>query len=225
MDCTAKIIGYRDGLLVVQPDTDLAREIARKGIQNVELYLPDGRRLSPEQRKKICAICNDVARFQGDVPIYVRALLTAMFCVDRDVDVFTLSRRSKGEILPCDMTTAREFIDWLIEFCFYHRIPTNDSLLCLCDDIGQYLYRCLEFRKCAICNGPAETHHIDRIGMGRDREKVVHVGLLAMALCREHHDEAHNRENALFAEKHIYGIKLDEYLCDRLRLNTKERRG
>jgi len=221
-----------DGQLLLEPDCDLAREIARKNIQEVELYLPDGRRLSPKQRKKICAICDDVARYQSDAPYYVRPLLTAMFCEDVDSDLFTLSRKpkkvelpdgSKITLEPCDMTAARLFIDWLIQFCFYWRVPTSDSLLCMCDDIERYLYHCLAYRKCAICNKPAETHHVDRVGMGRDREMVVHVGLLAIALCREHHDEAHAREKALFAENHIHGIELDQYLCDRLKLNTKER--
>ena len=57
--------------------------------------------------------------------------------------------------------------------------------------------------------------------MGMDREKVVHVGLNAIALCRAHHEEAHRRENALFAEYHIYGIKLEKHLCKVLSLNQK----
>ena len=73
----------------------------------------------------------------------------------------------------------------------------------------------------AICNQPAEVHHVDRVGMGRDREAIVHVGLNAIALCRRHHEEAHRREKALFADYHIYGIKLDRHLCKVLSLNQK----
>lgn len=122
----------------------------------------------------------------------------------------------------CDMTTAREFITYLISFCFHWGVPTKDSLLTQTDDIGKYLYLCLENRRCAICNRPAEVHHVDRIGMGMDREKVVHVGLNAIALCRAHHEEAHHRENALFADYHIYGIKLDKHLCKILNLRSGE---
>lgn len=110
---------------------------------------------------------------------------------------------------------------YLISFCFHWGVPTKDSLLTQTDDIGKYLYLCLENRRCAICNRPAEVHHVDRIGMGMDREKVVHVGLNAIALCRAHHEEAHRRENALFADYHIYGIKLDKHLCKVLSLNQK----
>jgi len=212
----------------------LGRILAQRQVKTVEVIIRDGRSMSPKQRKKICAICDDIARYQSDVPMYVRPLLTSMFCDDSDIDLFTLSRRtkkielpdgSKVTVDPCDMTTAREFIDWLINFCFYWRVPTSDSLLNLCDDVGRYLYLCLEHRKCAICNKPAQVHHVDRIGIGRDREEIVHVGLLAIALCADHHDEAHHREKDLFAENHIYGIEMDEYLCGRLRLNTKERKG
>ena len=100
-------------------------------------------------------------------------------------------------------------------------MPTKDSLLTQTDDIGKYLYLCLENRRCAICNQPAEVHHVDRVGMGRDREAIVHVGLNAIALCRRHHEEAHRREKALFADYHIYGIKLDRHLCKVLSLNQK----
>lgn len=111
--------------------------------------------------------------------------------------------------------------EYLIQFCFHWGVPTKDSLLTQTDDIGKYLYLCLENRRCAICNQPAEVHHVDRVGMGRDREAIVHVGLNAIALCRRHHEEAHRREKALFADYHIYGIKLDRHLCKVLSLNQK----
>ena len=63
-------------------------------------------------------------------------------------------------------------------------------------------------------------HHVDRIGMGRDRKTIVHVGMRAIALCREHHIMAHNNEATLFEKYHIYGIKLDEYLCKKLKLGV-----
>ena len=71
------------------------------------------------------------------------------------------------------MTTAKSFINYLIEFCFHWSVPTKDSLLNQTDDISKYLYLCLANRRCAICNKPAEVHHVDRIGMGRDRAKTT----------------------------------------------------
>lgn len=215
MITTAKILKVVDNQLILAPDADLSREIAKKHIGKVEIRLNDGRTISNEQRKKIFAIVRDIAIWSGHEPEYIRAFLTWDFCLKSGVDAFSLS--------DVDMTTAKDFITYLINFCFYNDVPTKDTLLNQTDDIGKYLYMCLEHRKCAICNKPAEVHHVDRIGMGRDREKIVHVGLKAIALCREHHDEAHLREKDLFKEYFVYGIKLDEYLCRCLNLNTKKR--
>jgi hypothetical protein len=73
---------------------------------------------------------------------------------------------------------------------------------------------------CAICNKKAEVHHVDVVGMGANRNKIVHLGMRAIALCRKHHNEAHTRGQAFFDDYHVYGIKLDQYLCDKLRMNT-----
>ncbi|MCL2103155.1 MAG: putative HNHc nuclease, partial [Syntrophorhabdaceae bacterium] len=196
---TAKILRCIGLELLVLLDLNIDRELLQKQITHVEIILHDGRSLSVKQRKKIFAICNDIAEYQGDDPLYVRPWLTARFCDDSDIDLFTLSRRpktvelpdgSKIAVEPADMTTARKFITWLINFCFEHYIPTNDSLLTLCDDTGRYFYLCLEHRKCAICNDPADIHHVKAIGMGRNRSRIVHLGYPAMALCRKHHTEA-----------------------------------
>ncbi len=216
MITTAKIIRVCDNQLLLAPDSDISLEIAKKHIGSVEIRLNDGRTISNDQRKKVFAIIRDIAIWSGHGPEYLRSFLTWDYCMRSGQEYFSLSN--------VDMTTAKNFITYLIDFCFYNNVPTKDTLLNQTDDIGKYLYMCLEHRKCAICNKPAEVHHVDRIGIGRDREKVVHVGLRAIALCREHHNEAHIREKELFEENYIYGIKLDEYLCRCLSLNTKERR-
>ena len=213
---TAEVLRYDGTQIVLKPTSRINRELIKKNIKSVELRLDDGRTISVEQRRKVFAILRDISLWCGHEPEYLRYYFEWEFCSKYGYDWFSLS--------DVDMTTAREFITYLIEFCFYHSVPTRDTLLNQTDDIGKYLYLCLEHRKCAICNKPAEVHHVDRIGMGRDREQIVHVGLRAIALCREHHDEAHLREKELFKENYIYGIKLDRYLCQRLKLNTKERR-
>lgn len=216
MITTAKIISYDGKQLVVAPDDLITRELLQKQIGNIELRLNDGRTITADQRKKVFAIIRDISFWSGHDPEYIRRLLTWDFrSIDGKPD-FSLS--------DVDMSTARDFITYLIDFCFLQNVPTRDTLLNRTDDINKYLYLCLEHRKCAICNRPAEVHHVDRIGMGRDREHVVHVGLLAMALCREHHIMAHTDEKKLFEANHIYGIKLDEYLCKILNLNTEPRR-
>lgn len=216
MITTAKILRYDGSHLLIQPSDKIDRELLQKHIGSVEIRLNDGRSISAEQRKKVFALIRDISLWSGHEPEYLRQYLTWEFICLNGYEWFSLSN--------VDMTTAREYITYLIGFCFNHDVGTKDTLLNQTDDIGKYLYLCLENRKCAICNKYAETHHVDRVGMGMDREKIVHVGLRAIALCREHHIKAHTDEKSLFEDYHIYGIKLDEYLCKCLNLNIKDRR-
>ena len=211
MITSAKITEYDGQKLVVIPSEALEREILRKRIRECEIRLWDGRSISPEQRRKTYAIIRDISQWSGHEPEELKAYFKFNFCSIDGREDFSLS--------DVDMTTAKEFITYLIEFCFYNNVPTMDSMLDRTDEIGKYLYLCLEYRKCAICNKHAEVHHVDKIGMGSNREEIVHVGLEAVALCREHHQMAHNDEKSLFESNHIYGIKLDEYLCEKLNLN------
>lgn len=215
MNYTARISGYDGQTLTVVPSQPIDRELLQKQPNEIIFKLNDGRTISDIQCMKAHAIINDIAFYHGNLPEIEKAFLKFEFCGIYDVPYFSLS--------DCDMTTAREFISYLIDFCLTWSVPTRRPLSENSDDIGRYLYMCLEHRKCAVCNKPAEVHHVDRIGMGFDREKVVHIGLNAIALCRGHHEEAHAGEKALFEKNFIYGIKLDKYLCDLLSLNTKER--
>ncbi|MDD2956712.1 MAG: putative HNHc nuclease [Oscillospiraceae bacterium] len=219
MITAADVVGYDGKLLTLRPDDDILREMLGKNVGRVEITLDDGRLISADQRRKIFAMIGDIAKWCGHDPEYLRQMFTWDFRGERDLPAFSLSQRDAS---AADMTTAREFIDYLIDFCLYHDVPTLKPMIDYADDVDKYLYRCLEHRRCAICGRRAETHHVDRIGMGRDRESVVHVGLMAVALCREHHDAAHRGELDFFELNHIYGIPLDEYLCKRLNLKQKE---
>lgn len=211
MITSGTITEYDGNKLVIIPHELPEREVLRKRIRQVELRFWDGRQISPIQRRKIYALIRDISEWSGHEPEYLKSFFKFNFC--------SLDGRESFSLSDVDMTTAREFITYLIEFCFYNNVPTRDSSLDRTDDIGKYLYLCLEYRKCAICNKRADVHHVDRVGMGRDRKVINHVGVRAVALCRRHHQEAHKNEKKLFEDYHIYGIKLDEYLCNKLNLN------
>lgn len=214
---TAKILKAAENKILLQPFEDINRELQQKQITTVELRLDDGRTISAEQRRKTWALINDIDDWMGNyLPEVTRSLMETLFIAEMGYEWFSLSN--------VDMTTAKEFITFLINFCFENGVPTRDTLLNQTDDIGKYLYMCLEHRRCAICNEKAEVHHVDRVGSGRNRKVINHIGMLAIALCHKHHVMAHTDEKALFEQYFIYGIKLDKYLCDRLNLNTKERR-
>lgn len=192
-----------------------ASVVGAKVKKEVEILLEDGRSLSPEQRRKAYALEGDIARWAGyygkEDRAFLHVALKELHMVKQGVDEFSLSN--------CDMTTARQYINTLIDFVLEHEVPCIDLLLNRTDDIGAYLYSCLYHRRCAICGDKADVHHTSAIGMGRNRKKINHVGMLAMALCRKHHQEAHERGQEPFNELyHVYGIKLDENLVKRLNL-------
>lgn len=217
MITTARIISYNGDTLVIRPTVPVDREMIQKQVDTVELRLTDGREISAEQRKKIFAILRDISLWSGHEPEYIRFYTMFDYRLKKGIEPFSLS--------DCDMSTAREYIDYLIDFCFVQSVPTRDTLLNQTDDIGKYLYSCLEHRKCAVCNDPADIHHVDAVGMGRNRENISHLGLKAIALCRKHHTEAHTvGEETFFERYHIYGIKLDEYLCEKLNLRKENKK-
>ena len=127
MIVTAKIEKLENGKLVLKPDVDISRFVAQKRPRRVEVRLDDGRTISADQRRKIFAIIRDISLWSGQEPEELRLYLEWDFCSRCLREWFSLSN--------CDMTTAREFITYLIQFCFHWGVPTKDSLLTQTDDI------------------------------------------------------------------------------------------
>lgn len=216
---TAEITDYDGTQMTVVPDRELSRDLLQRQVHTVEIFLSDGRSCTAKQRRKIFALIRDIADWCGHDREDLRHYFTANFCEDNDIDYFSLSPKNKN---LADETTARHFITYLIEWCFEWNVPTTDTMLNRMDDIYLYLYMCIEHRKCAICNDKADIHHVDTIGMGRERSNIIHVGMRAMALCRRHHTEVHTKGIQSFCEQYkIFGIPLDKYLCHVLKLGRK----
>lgn len=208
-----------NGQFVLWPKDDLTYYIAKQECKIADFYLRDGRTLSDEQRRKIFAIIRDIAEYSFDDPEYIRGILSWNFREQYDCDAFSLSTRRDNAL---SMSQARELISFLLDFCLYNGVPMRQRITDRTDDIANAMYLCLKHRKCAVCGRPADVHHIDSIGMGRDRERVIHKGLKAIALCRIHHTEAHRTGWRDFSEKyHVCGVKLDEYLCRTLGLKEE----
>ena len=176
------------------------KRFAKNGKLGGELKIDDGRTISAEQRKKIYACVRDIAMYCGEYPEYTKELMKYFYMERTGIEHFSLSK--------CPMTLARDFISFIIEFAFENDIPFSDLGINRTDDIEKYLWSCLEYKKCCICGAEAETHHIDTIGMGRDRLHYDDSEHRKMALCREHHTEAHKAGAETFCAKyHVFGIK------------------
>lgn len=181
--------------------------LAKRNITECEIRLDDGRRISADQRKKAYALMRDISTHTGHMPDEIKALAKYDFIAQTGSDYFSLS--------DCDMTTAREFINYLIDFCLMHDIGTMDNLLEISPDVSRYLYSCMTYKKCCVCGKKAELHHAeDRVGTGRNRKEITHTGMRAQPLCRKHHTEAHTIGQITFNEKyHVYGLTIDIDLC------------
>ena len=199
---------------------NLYHAIDRK-YNDVEIILPDGRRISPEQRRKCYALIGEIAE-------YVNGIRNAETIEDTKSMMkweFILRRMESQErqlfsLSNCDVTTARNFIDYLIGFCVKNDIPMKISPLEYCEDIAKYIIACLHSRKCAVCGKPADIHHRDgdRVGIGNNRDEVHHLRRKVLPLCSVHHDEARHDEKGFIAKYHLQAIELDKDLCKRLKL-------
>lgn len=192
---------------------------------SVEIILPDGRRISPEQRRHCYILISEIAEFiegyrTAETIEDTKQMLKLEFMVRRMEDI----ERRMFSLSDTSMTVAREFITFLIDFIIRHDIPTKVSLLEHCEDVSRYVYSCLVNKKCCICGKPADLHHVDAIGMGNDRDEVIHIGREALPLCREHHTLLHSMGNKKFMEQyHLEPIKIDKKIARCYGLNTKER--
>lgn len=200
----------------------LDRAILRK-YDKVLVEFADGRRISPEQRKKAYALMGEIADWIGDVPEYVKKLMKIEFMASRmktiGEKIFSLS--------DTDVTTAKEFISFLIDFMLEHEVPSKTPLYELCEDIRKYIYACFMHKTCAVCGKRgADVHHLSgsRVGHGglKWREKDQ-TGALVLPLCREHHMAAHDGEEAFLERYHLEGIEMDAAL-KKLYKVKKERR-
>lgn len=211
-----------DGYIIARaalPNID--RALIRQ-YDKIQIGLPDGRTISPEQRRKAYALMREIAEWMGDLPEYVKRLMKMEFMVTRmqalEKQIFSLS--------DCDMTTAREFITYLIDFIIEHDVPTQTPLIGLCDDINRYVYACLMHKKCAVCGKHANLHHCEGgvIGMGNNRNKVDHIGRPALPLCNEHHNIIHQMGQADFISRyHLVTIPIDKKIAKVYRLKAEFR--
>lgn len=215
-----------DGTAVIHAALPDPLRAMLRDYKDVEIILPDGRRISPEQRRKVYALIGEVAEYVDGIR-NAGTIESAKKTLKME---FMLSRMEGMErrlfsLANCDVTTAREFINFLVEFVIENDIPTRVPLIENCEDIERYVYACLMSKKCAVCGRHADLHHVDVVGMGRDRTAICHIGMRALPLCREHHTEIHAVGQEDFLRRYIIEpVRIDERIAKVYRLNTKHRR-
>lgn len=171
----------------------------------VDIKVLDKRHISDQQRKFIFALCNDIGYYTGDDTEYIRLLMQQYNANVRGIEVESLS--------SCNMAYANGLIDTIINFCIDREIPFSKKLL----EDNQYSFTARQTysmalkRVCVVCGRRADIHHVDAVGMGRNRKKISHVGMRALPLCREHHTECHTMGDDLFIQRyHLVPFEIDE---------------
>lgn len=176
----------------------------------VLVYWQDSRARTLEQIRKAWALMGEIAEYQGQGKNDVYREQSTAFSL-KHLEIL------QGELFhlsTATVSTARAFINLLIEIILEYGIPTKEPLYGLCDDIERYVYACLMNKKCAVCGRKTELHHVQTVGMGRNRHEIDHIGMLCLPLCREHHDEAHLIGNKAFEERyHLIPIQIDQKIA------------
>ena len=175
------------------------------------IQMLDSRPLSEKQRKACYSLIRAISEFSGMEVERTKQLMKIQFIAEdlqETADkIFSLSNAS--------MSLVCAFLQFLIDFILSWQIPTRFPLLNVVDDIGAYEYSCLRNKVCCICGTKADLHHVETVGMGRNRSEIVHEGMRVLPLCRTHHTEAHTLGKIRFNEKYHLddGIPLDKALC------------
>lgn len=107
----------------------------KRQIKGAEVRIDDGRTISSEQRKMIYATIRDIAVWTGHANEELKDYFKAEYISKTGEPWFSLS--------DCSMTTARNYLEMLLEFCLKHDIPTLENLADRAPDIGKYIYLCL----------------------------------------------------------------------------------
>lgn len=216
-------VNDRGEIVILARLPHLERALDRK-YKEVEVIFQDGRRISPDQRRKVYALIGEIAEFvegfrNAETIESTKLLMKWQFILER----LESQERKLFSLSNCNMTLARNFIDYLIEFIITNDIPTSVPLIENCEDIGKYIYACTVNKRCAICGKKAQWHHAeDRVGMGRNRKEICHIGMRGIPLCEFHHELCHTMPQNEFNQKyHIQSIKVDEKIARIYKLKSK----
>lgn len=203
--------------------------IVARECREAHVFLPDGRSISPDQRRKAWALVGEIAAWSGYAAREredVNALMKRRFLVDR-ADELTAQAIRRFSLSDVDMETASMYITYLVDFVLENGIPTHQPILDLCEDVRQAVYSALMHKRCIVCGKPATLHHVDHVGMGRNRDEICHIGMRVLPLCwmddgSGHHQEAHRiGGNAMMDKYHLEPVEVDEKIARLYKLGKR----
>lgn len=212
------------GNVVIHAHYDDWRTLTRRKYGECYVEMIDSRPVSEKQRRMCWALLGEIAEWQGQSR---SAAAKDMANLARKVDFLINELGENAERLfslsNAPMSLVCAYQRYLVRFVVENDIPTAFPLLQYVDDVTDYVYACLISKKCCVCGRGAELHHVERVGMGRSRKEICHLGMEALPLCRGHHQEAHGMPDGEFFEKYHLagGIEIDRTIGRIYRLNTR----
>lgn len=216
-----RIVGYdeRTQELLIRAHYDDWYTMTKRGYKECLVQPLDARPLSDRQRKMCYALLREISDYTGQDVHSAKEYLKLRFLADDFGE--TADRIFSLANAPMSLVCA--FQRYLVRFMVEFDIPSHKSLLEYVDDVPDYIYACLIAKKCCITGRPADLHHIDRVGMGRDRNDIIHEGMEVLPLCRELHQEAHTMGDGEFFEKYHLpgGVVMDKTLCRIYKVKAK----
>lgn len=216
-----RIVGYdeRTQELLIRAHYDDWYTMTKRGYKECLVQPLDARPMSDRQRKMCYALLREISDYTGQDVHSAKEYLKLRFLADdfgETADrIFSLSNA------PMSLVCA--FQRYLVRFIVEYDIPCRVPLLEYVEDVPDYIYACLIAKKCCITGRPADLHHVHRIGMGRDRDDIIHEGMEVLPLCREMHQEAHTMSDREFFEKYHLpgGVVMDKTLCRIYKVKAK----
>lgn len=202
-----------DGRVIIEAYYTDWYTLMKREYKNCNVQMIDSRKLSDKQRRTCYMILKAIADYSGmgldPTKEYMKLKFITEDLQQTGEKILSLSNAPMSLVCAFQRFLVRFVVDW--------EIPCNFRLLDFVDDVSDYIYSSLINKKCCICGKQADLHHCEgsMIGMGGNREEVIHEGLEVLPLCREHHNEYHNIGHVEFAKRyHIEkGIIMDKTLC------------
>lgn len=187
------------------PEMKREYRIGKNLFVNVELFDPES--ITQAQRNHIYALIGDMENYTGYPAEAWESHIKINFMHKEFMQDFPSLRNNQ-----MTKKEASRLIEYIVIYCIQNGIPFRNNREYLPKDTMSYIFYATMNRNCVICGKPnADIHHIDAVGMGRNRKKIDHTNKRVIALCWTHHNEAHNIGVKEFFKKYIIQpVKLNE---------------
>ena len=179
----------------------------------IEIQVRDDREISAKQRRFIYAMFNDIAKWSGDAPEYIKQWFKLAYEYWRELDTISLRDVEKS--------VAAGLITFMLDFVADHNVPLSFRPLDALEpeDIAHWEYRAL-IEGFDVLDGsrPVELAHGEHaVGMGRDRNKISNVDNTVFSLSHIHHMELHKIGlNAFKSKYHVNGVHVTDEIIQQL---------